>query len=83
VEAWDEFTRGSPVRRSRREGQLRNVAVLAGPCYAAALTIELLGSVDEFLEAAATYDAARYQEQFVCRNRSGEGGSVVRFGLVS
>jgi epoxyqueuosine reductase len=29
-EAWDEFTRGSPVRRARREGLLRNVAVALG-----------------------------------------------------
>jgi epoxyqueuosine reductase len=29
-EAWDEFTRGSPVRRSRREGLLRNVAAALG-----------------------------------------------------
>jgi epoxyqueuosine reductase len=29
-EGWDEFTRGSPVRRARREGLLRNVAVALG-----------------------------------------------------
>jgi epoxyqueuosine reductase len=29
-EAWAEFTRGSPVRRARREGLLRNVAVALG-----------------------------------------------------
>jgi epoxyqueuosine reductase len=29
-EAWDEFTRGSAVRRARREGLLRNVAVALG-----------------------------------------------------
>jgi epoxyqueuosine reductase len=29
-EAWDAFTRGSAVRRARREGLLRNVAVALG-----------------------------------------------------